>query len=116
MRIAARGFTSSMLQVILIWHELCSCVASAYLHLYREQPFNQREGSCIASSDRISLAEATGELFNVAMHPQMKNKTLFLVFNKSDLPAVIPERCVCVCVCVFLCEFARVHACACVNV
>eukprot|EP00802_Teleaulax_amphioxeia_P024251 Tamp_24924.p1 GENE.Tamp_24924~~Tamp_24924.p1 ORF type:complete len:181 (+),score=40.50 Tamp_24924:58-600(+) len=41
-------------------------------------------------ADRVALAEATSELLNVAGHPQMEQKPLFLVYNKCDLPSPIP--------------------------
>ena len=43
-------------------------------------------------TDRIALVEATAELITTASHPEMRNKPLWLVFNKIDLPGAIPEH------------------------
>jgi len=43
-------------------------------------------------TDRIALVEATAELITTASHPEMRNKPLWLVFNKIDLPGAIPQH------------------------
>lgn len=100
MRTAAHGCMSSMLQVagqtqthsfpsfhlVLSKHVLWFALSMA--HFTKQTDIT----ADIDSADRISLADATGELFRAASHPQMQNKPLMLVFNKSDLPSPVPDR------------------------